>query len=526
MRCRLFNVGAFRRQQLRGVSIDQTSRADFFSAANKDASTKREELASAVLEQLLMWLCTEGGEVAIFDATNTSKQRRQMLLERVKREPGVEVLFVESICTDQKVLETNLAEKVRLSPDFKGMDFHTAVKDLKARVANYEAVYETIEDTEKDSKGRDISYIKVINLSSKIIANRIHGGLPMSILTFLMNLHNIQRPIFLVRAPDPDEGWDTISSASSSSKDSLIKEGCMSSGIVDDSLIVDCFGDSLRRRNSGELLLDEASIFPVVQFTEERRAALQLAGEVSITVQRKGDLSGCVAVLFRTVDGSAKSGVHYQHQEGTLLFEEWQTSKDVKVRILAPPEYGEPSPSNNASSVQRDEPQLESDVLELTFAVLLSCPEATQATLGRRSECCVTILSDHAALPSRLRMDWSRLRFADASCRRRRLSAAGRRLVERLSEVVTEQVEAFYKLQHRERILKQSLLKDLIVGRRNEARAELDAALVRRGVVEDALRLQQRIVATSLIDRNYSASPPAINIGYGSLGSFRHVERD
>ena len=34
-------------------------------------------------------------------------------------------------------------------------------------------VYETIEDTEKDSKGRDISYIKVINLSSEIIANRI-----------------------------------------------------------------------------------------------------------------------------------------------------------------------------------------------------------------------------------------------------------------------------------------------------------------------------------------------------------------
>ncbi len=174
VRCRLFNVGAFRRQQLRGQPEDATSRADFFSAANKDASAKREELASAVLEQLIAWLCVEGGEVAIFDATNTSRQRRRMLLDRVLREPCVEVLFVESICTDIKVLETNLAEKVRCSPDFKGMDFHTAVKDLKARVANYEAIYETIEETERDSSGAGISFIKVIDLSSKTVADQIH----------------------------------------------------------------------------------------------------------------------------------------------------------------------------------------------------------------------------------------------------------------------------------------------------------------------------------------------------------------
>jgi hypothetical protein len=32
------------------------------------------------------------------------------------KEPGVSVLFVESICTDSKVIEANLVEKVRLSP--------------------------------------------------------------------------------------------------------------------------------------------------------------------------------------------------------------------------------------------------------------------------------------------------------------------------------------------------------------------------------------------------------------------------
>lgn len=92
----------------------------------------------------------------------------------------------------------------RLSPDFKNMDFQSAVKDLKKRIANYEAVYESLDEDEKDPKGNSVSFIKVINLSSKVIANNIHGKIARSVLTFLMNLHIIQRPIFLVRAPHPD----------------------------------------------------------------------------------------------------------------------------------------------------------------------------------------------------------------------------------------------------------------------------------------------------------------------------------
>ena len=123
------------------------------------------------------------------------------------KEPGVSVLFVESICTDAKVIEANLVEKVRLSPDFKGMDFHVAIKDLKSRIANYEAVYETLSETEQtveNGQAKSVSFIKVINLNSKVIANNVHGSVSRSVLSFLMNLHIEQRPIFLVRAPDAD----------------------------------------------------------------------------------------------------------------------------------------------------------------------------------------------------------------------------------------------------------------------------------------------------------------------------------
>ena len=63
-----------------------------------------------------------------------------------------------------QVIEANLVEKVRLSPDFKGMDFHTAIKDLKSRIANYEAVYETISESEQmfeKGQTQSVSFIKV-----------------------------------------------------------------------------------------------------------------------------------------------------------------------------------------------------------------------------------------------------------------------------------------------------------------------------------------------------------------------------
>jgi hypothetical protein len=56
-------------------------------------------------------------------------------------------------------------------------------QDLRARISNYEAVYETVEDDEQ------LSYIKLINLQSKVICNRIYGKIAQKIVGFLMAIH-------------------------------------------------------------------------------------------------------------------------------------------------------------------------------------------------------------------------------------------------------------------------------------------------------------------------------------------------
>lgn len=43
-------------------------------------------------------------KVALFDATNTTKRRRQMLVHRSKNEKNTMLVFIESICDDPEIL--------------------------------------------------------------------------------------------------------------------------------------------------------------------------------------------------------------------------------------------------------------------------------------------------------------------------------------------------------------------------------------------------------------------------------------
>jgi len=167
--------------------------SDYFSANNVAASQQRDQIAFEVLDCMLDWL-QQGGDVSIFDATNTTSARRHAVLNRCQsRSPDLRVIFLESICDDARVLEVNYRVKAMNSPDYKDMPLEQALVDLRARVANYEKVYQTIVD---DS----LSYIKLHNLASKVICNKIHGVHGHAIAAYLMSIHIKARPIFFVRA--------------------------------------------------------------------------------------------------------------------------------------------------------------------------------------------------------------------------------------------------------------------------------------------------------------------------------------
>jgi hypothetical protein len=56
-----------------------------------------------------------------------------------------QVIFLETICNDLSVIETNIRLKIQQSPDYADSpDYEVALEDFKTRLFNYEKVYECI----------------------------------------------------------------------------------------------------------------------------------------------------------------------------------------------------------------------------------------------------------------------------------------------------------------------------------------------------------------------------------------------
>ena len=187
---RVFNVGNYRRMRL-----GSNQPAAFFDPTNADGVSARRAMAEAALNDVFAWLQNDG-QIAIYDATNATRARREWV--RIQCEAmGVRVVFVESICHDQSIIESNILETKLLSPDYIGADPGTAVDDFRARIRFYERSYEPIADD-------NLSYVKLIDAGRQVVANRIQGFLLGRLVNYLMNLHIAPRTIWLTRHGESD----------------------------------------------------------------------------------------------------------------------------------------------------------------------------------------------------------------------------------------------------------------------------------------------------------------------------------
>ena len=196
---RVFNVGQLRRARARevfGQTNSSTHTASFFDSLNVEAKKKRDVLAHECLEQLIAWLKT-GGNVGIHDATNTTKARRKQIADRVAQEPGMRLFFLESTCTDPKLIEENVEVKVRgTDPDYAHLTREQAKEDFLRRIKHYEAVYEPLD---ADGTESHYTYCKIIDVGRSATMNLISSYLESQIAFYLLNLHIAPRNIFISR---------------------------------------------------------------------------------------------------------------------------------------------------------------------------------------------------------------------------------------------------------------------------------------------------------------------------------------
>jgi len=142
---------------------------------------------------MIKWLKTDGGTIAILDATNSTKARRRWIQNRCDEE-DITTMFVESKCDDEDLIMSNIREVKTTSPDYVGQDPEEAARDFRNRIRNYEKVYQTIDEDEAD-----MTYVKLVNVGSQVIINRIQDYLQSRVVYYLMNLHIKPRSIWISR---------------------------------------------------------------------------------------------------------------------------------------------------------------------------------------------------------------------------------------------------------------------------------------------------------------------------------------
>ncbi|QPG77229.1 hypothetical protein FOA43_004636 [Brettanomyces nanus] len=221
---KIFNVGNTRRQKHAGPSdypiLGPTTmpatttmhNANFFDASNKRSFTLREKWARETLDRLLDFLLYEEGNVGIFDATNTTKQRRRWIIETVtqRMRGSAKILFLESICTDNELIEKNIHLKL-MGPDYRKMDRNLALEDFRKRLHNYEQVYETIdEDEEAENEVYGIQYVKIVNAGKKLVSYNISGYLSSQCVFFLLNFNLSDRQIWLTTNGESQDNVEHI----------------------------------------------------------------------------------------------------------------------------------------------------------------------------------------------------------------------------------------------------------------------------------------------------------------------------
>ncbi|ORY22170.1 bifunctional 6-phosphofructo-2-kinase/fructose-2,6-bisphosphate 2-phosphatase [Neocallimastix californiae] len=189
---RVFNVANYRQKTVGALGLESHN---FFDPANLEAKELREEAAKHALKDIIKWFESDNkNTVAIYDATNITKERRKNVLNLLTPE-DIDVIFIEIICNDSEIIKNNISDIRVSSPDYKGMNPDKAEEDFNLRIAHYEKVYEPL-DLEEEEK---LSFIKSINIRTRVIVNRVDGYIQTRIVYFLMNLHAAPRTIYFTR---------------------------------------------------------------------------------------------------------------------------------------------------------------------------------------------------------------------------------------------------------------------------------------------------------------------------------------
>ncbi|THV65161.1 6-phosphofructo-2-kinase/fructose-2,6-bisphosphatase-like protein [Aureobasidium pullulans] len=191
VKTRIFHLGDYRRATMgEGQEVPDDY---FFINASPSSVLLRQKILRKCREDIYNFLEHENGQIAIYDAVNPSAAGRISLAKEFSKH-NVQTLFIESHCTDEKIIEENVRSVKISSPDYQGWSDKDAVKDYLARINARIPHFESMEEAE-------LHYVKMINAGERVIVNNCaFNYLSQRIVFYLLNLHTKHRSVYFARA--------------------------------------------------------------------------------------------------------------------------------------------------------------------------------------------------------------------------------------------------------------------------------------------------------------------------------------
>ncbi len=182
IRVRIFNNGVLRRIHYGEASSEPW----FYDPHNAEGNRARDELSRMNMRAARQYL-EEGGHVAILDATNASRARRDMLEKELE---GTPILYIECLNEDKDLLAASIQRKARL-PEFARLSRDEAVRHFEKRIEYYASIYVPL--------GQEANFLRVDTLHNRILQEQLTFVVPYYVRIRDIMVSDWVNNLFLVR---------------------------------------------------------------------------------------------------------------------------------------------------------------------------------------------------------------------------------------------------------------------------------------------------------------------------------------
>lgn len=179
---RIFNNGDLRRSRLGGES----SAPEFYHPDNSEGRSKREQIALINARAAKAWLRAEGA-VAILDATNASRSRREILEREFCELP---ILYIECVADDPELLSISVQRKARL-PEFAHLTGEEALAAFTTRMGYYARIHVPL--------GEEACFTRVDSFRNEILVERFAHKIPYYLRIRDLLISDWVRDLYLAR---------------------------------------------------------------------------------------------------------------------------------------------------------------------------------------------------------------------------------------------------------------------------------------------------------------------------------------